>query len=434
MNALGFLHSPAAVRTIDRAARAAGTPVSVHFVRRSADDKHGEEGARVAGAGQCAACEMVAGLPGGVWGCRDSRLSAAMRALRRGRPCPFLCHMGFACFAIPVLEGEGFVMTFGPYCPPDGSESLEHDAKMGLKELGIDSDPDWPTLLDDVRLAPASSILAVAEWAAECLEERWQASREDTTAAEDAEGEETPRARGRRRTEGAGTSSPTVQREAAAIAAALAGGNLKLARSLTDSALADAHPKGKLAARRARAVGLAASILEAAERAGARTKGGWNCLPQAIEEVKGARTDAQMGTALGGLLSSLRRKGSRAVRNAEAFTELNRLVLERIPGPVTLAEVARQLGEHPTTLTHRLQRKFEMSFSEYVGRLRVARAKELLRRTKLGVKEVGKRIGVADPSNFGKLFRKHEGISPREYRSRFAAKEKPGGRGTRSRG
>ena len=108
--------------------------------------------------------------------------------------------------------------------------------------------------------------------------------------------------------------------------------------------------------------------------------------------------------------------------NDEAFTELNRIVLERIPGPVTLAEVARQLGEHPTTLTHRLQRKFEMSFSEYVGRLRVDKAKELLRKTRLGAGEVARRVGTSDPSNFSKLFRKYEGMSPSEYRQRFGRK------------
>jgi len=102
---------------------------------------------------------------------------------------------------------------------------------------------------------------------------------------------------------------------------------------------------------------------------------------------------------------------------------LNRLVMSRLPGKITLNEIAAELGQHPTAITHRLQRKFGMSFSEYVGRIRIDKAKELLRRTRLGAGEIARRVGTSDASNFSKLFRKLEGMSPLEYRKLFGGKQ-----------
>ena len=42
-----------------------------------------------------------------------------------------------------------------------------------------------------------------------------------------------------------------------------------------------------------------------------------------------------------------------------------------------------------------------------------------MRRTKLGVSDVARRVGIADNSNFAKLFRRYEGVSPQEYRERY---------------
>ena len=89
-----------------------------------------------------------------------------------------------------------------------------------------------------------------------------------------------------------------------------------------------------------------------------------------------------------------------------------------------MKDVATKLGQTPSAITHRLQRKFGMSFSEYFGRMRVEQAKELLRRTRLSVLEIATRVGVNDPSNLGKLFRKFENVSPIAYRQRYANKRR----------
>ena len=55
-------------------------------------------------------------------------------------------------------------------------------------------------------------------------------------------------------------------------------------------------------------------------------------------------------------------------------------------------------------------------------------ARELLLSTTLTVTEIGQRVGIADPYHFSKLFRRHTGTSPREFRARngtFASPFRP---------
>jgi AraC-like DNA-binding protein len=176
---------------------------------------------------------------------------------------------------------------------------------------------------------------------------------------------------------------------------------------------------------------LVGAVLEAAERAEVDTAPCRARLPQFLEEVERARTDLRLADAAMRLLSILKRKAARdalvptlnlGTSGNEGYAGLNAILLPRLVDGITLNEVAAKLGQHPTAITHRLQRKLGMSFSEYIGRLRVDRAKELLRRTRLTVTEVARRVGINDTSNFAKLFHKFESMSPVKYREQFGKK------------
>jgi len=53
---------------------------------------------------------------------------------------------------------------------------------------------------------------------------------------------------------------------------------------------------------------------------------------------------------------------------------------------------------------------------EYVRRVRIRKAQQLLIGTDLTVEEVGRQVGHADPFHFSRIFRKRCGVSPRKYR------------------
>ena len=57
--------------------------------------------------------------------------------------------------------------------------------------------------------------------------------------------------------------------------------------------------------------------------------------------------------------------------------------------------------------------------NNYLISKRITRAKQLLRFTDMTVDEVGVAVGMGDANYFSRMFRKVEGISPREYRKQW---------------
>lgn len=414
MNAAAFFRTDEVRRILERVSQAGSMPISVHFLEGD------HEGPSLAGAGKCEACQYVATCPGGKAACRDSRVSGSRQALARRKPAAYLCHMGFACVSAPVLldNASGFVLTLGPYCPAEAPQTLSLDAMKGLAALVHEERPFFPTPLTDIALVPSTAVPAISEWAAESLTGLWERTRELQQATEPAIENADPGVPRPPRSRRSKTPEHSPYR-GAEIAAALASGNQTLARSLVKSALAEVESKGEmLAVRRARAIALAGATLEAAERANLDTMESWEEFPAFVAALRQAKSDSDLTSAAMSLLAIVLRVTARASSEG-TLPELNRLIMARLPEAVRLAEVAQRLNRHPTAITHQLQRKFGLSFSQYVGRVRVDMAKELLRRTRLGVGDIAQRVGIADASNFSKLFRKFEGVSPQQYRSRY---------------
>jgi AraC-like DNA-binding protein len=329
--------------------------------------------------------------------------------------------MGFAGIAASPLPdvAPGFMLTFGPYCPAEEPRSLETDALNGLAQLHANSDEDFSASLKEVPIVPAATVPGIAEWTIESLRWLWRQLQGERKAEPVPE---PPALKPVRRKKPHGPSPDTYQ--AAPVAAALAGGSQNRARALVRSALSESRSaaRAKIAVKRARTVALVASVLEAAERSETGAGACWERFPTFLDAVRQARGDLQLTDAAMDVLSILKRRAAREVGETEGYAQLNRILMERLPEGITLNEVAAQLGQHPTAITHRLQRKFGLSFSEYVGRLRIDKAKELLRRTRLSVTEVARRVGIADVSNFGKLFQKFEAMPPLKYREQFGRK------------
>jgi len=52
--------------------------------------------------------------------------------------------------------------------------------------------------------------------------------------------------------------------------------------------------------------------------------------------------------------------------------------------------------------------------------VRIEKAKELLKTSQLSIYEIAERVGYQDAKHFSRLFAKHEGIKPNEYRKLYA--------------
>ncbi len=63
------------------------------------------------------------------------------------------------------------------------------------------------------------------------------------------------------------------------------------------------------------------------------------------------------------------------------------------------------------------------TFVEYLTRIRMEKAKELLVNTQLKTYEIASRVGFGDPQYFSVIFKRSTGMSPKEYRSAWKGKQ-----------
>jgi len=418
MKPTAFFRQASVRRLLERAAQAAATPLSIHVVRRN------EEGLPIFSTGGCETCLLVSSLPEGRRACRASRRQAVSAALRRKTPVPFVCHLGFACVSARAILADtaAFALTFGPYCPAEASEGLDDEVRQGLAALEEpDIDPDAVSL-EDVAVLPPGAVYATAAWTSESLAALWehaQAGGETSLPGPDIDLEQVPAGRS-----GKSNTPPADPYHSADIAAALAGGDQPLARSIVRAAIAETPPgkRAPLPLRRARAVAAVAASLEAASRARLDTAGAWDAFGRFVEAAGQAHNAKELVDAAMRVLGIVKRRSGKTGKADPELAILIEYVTRHLDAPLTLAEVAKAAGLRPTAVTHRLQRRFGLSFSQYLGKLRIHRAKALLRETGLDIAEVAHRVGIRDRSNFARLFRRFEQCSPREYRDRHRSR------------
>ena len=82
--------------------------------------------------------------------------------------------------------------------------------------------------------------------------------------------------------------------------------------------------------------------------------------------------------------------------------------------------MARTAKLEERTFQRRFYKATGLKPSEYLQHLRIAKARELLELTKANIETVAMEVGYSDVSAFRKLFHRIVGLSPGEYRKRFA--------------
>ncbi|GAB2695448.1 response regulator [Paenibacillus thermoaerophilus] len=93
-----------------------------------------------------------------------------------------------------------------------------------------------------------------------------------------------------------------------------------------------------------------------------------------------------------------------------------RYVEENLQSPLGMREVAGRVHLNPSYFSVLFKEQTGLTFSEYVTRIRLRKAKELLIRTRLPISEISEQVGYQTPKYFIKLFKDYEGKSPSQYR------------------
>jgi Response regulator containing CheY-like receiver domain and AraC-type DNA-binding domain len=91
---------------------------------------------------------------------------------------------------------------------------------------------------------------------------------------------------------------------------------------------------------------------------------------------------------------------------------------------LTLEACAERLHYNTFYLSSVFKKETQMSFSDYLTQYRLNMSKRWLVETDMSIKEIAERLTYNNPQNFIRFFRKMEGMTPGQYRSKYAY---PGG-------
>ncbi len=81
-----------------------------------------------------------------------------------------------------------------------------------------------------------------------------------------------------------------------------------------------------------------------------------------------------------------------------------------------LDKIAEEFNTTPKYFSNYFKKAFGINFIEYLNKIRISHAKELLKNSEITVNEIGERVGYLNPSTFTSTFKKYSGITPSEYR------------------
>ena len=119
----------------------------------------------------------------------------------------------------------------------------------------------------------------------------------------------------------------------------------------------------------------------------------------------------------------IKRKSGSQKKTPAWATELKEMIQDQIDTNLSLSlkEVSQSLNVHPAYLSREFSKHFnDLSFGEYIRKLRIERAIQLLNEQKYSLSEIAYLTGFSDQSHFSRIFKKHTGKSPSFYKKALA--------------
>lgn len=89
--------------------------------------------------------------------------------------------------------------------------------------------------------------------------------------------------------------------------------------------------------------------------------------------------------------------------------------------PLTLTVLAEQYNVESSYFSKMFRKENGENVMQFIAKTKIAHAKEYMRKSNINLTEIAFMVGYDDYTYFNKVFRKLEGMSPREYRSQIEA-------------
>ena len=101
--------------------------------------------------------------------------------------------------------------------------------------------------------------------------------------------------------------------------------------------------------------------------------------------------------------------------------ELKEIIQDHVDTNLSLTDISKSLDIHPSYLSREFSKHFNnLSFGEYIRKLRIEKAIELIKQQTYSLTEIAYLTGFSDQSHFTRIFKQHLGKSPSAYKKELA--------------
>lgn len=108
-----------------------------------------------------------------------------------------------------------------------------------------------------------------------------------------------------------------------------------------------------------------------------------------------------------------------SARRMYVLEQIKDYVTRNIAEPLTVESVAQQFYYHPKSLSRIFKAETGQTLSEYITEKKLSKIKELLKRPEMTIEEISNFLSFSSLQYFYKLFKRAEGITPKQYREKY---------------
>lgn len=134
-------------------------------------------------------------------------------------------------------------------------------------------------------------------------------------------------------------------------------------------------------------------------------------MPRAVKKVFSLRADSDM-----------RQLGTEYARSVtpeeepDSIEQVRQYIDQHISEELSVEKLAAMAYVSQNHLTRSFKKKYGMTVIDYIMKHRLALAEDMLRNTNKTITMISDEVGYFDYVYFSKLFKRHYGVTPREYR------------------
>jgi len=107
---------------------------------------------------------------------------------------------------------------------------------------------------------------------------------------------------------------------------------------------------------------------------------------------------------------------TRNVKNASLLAKAMAFIRDSSDSDITLEDVARHVVVSESHISHLFGQELGISFSAYLIKVRMEKAKQMLSTSDYSIAKISEMVGYDQPGYFSKVFKKHTGLTPGQFR------------------